>query len=36
VIKSRRMRWSRHIACMKRGCNAYKIVAEKDAGKETT
>jgi hypothetical protein len=36
VIKSRRMRWSRYVACMGKRRNTYNIVAEKDEGKETT
>jgi hypothetical protein len=33
VIKSRRMRWARHVACMGEIRNAYKISVKKSDGK---
>jgi hypothetical protein len=32
VIKSRRMRWERHVACMKETRNAYSILVGKPEG----
>jgi hypothetical protein len=33
VIKSRRMRWGRHVVCMGEMKNMYKILVEKPQGK---
>jgi len=35
VIKSRRMRWDGHVACMCKMRNVYKILARKIEGKRT-
>jgi hypothetical protein len=35
-IKSRRMRWEGHVACMGEGRNMYRVLVEKPEGKETT
>jgi hypothetical protein len=36
VIKSRRMRWVRHAACMGEGRGVYRVLLGKPEGKETT
>jgi hypothetical protein len=36
AIRSRRMRWARHVACMGKMKNAYNIFVGKPEGKETT
>jgi hypothetical protein len=33
VIKSRRMRWARHVACMGEGRGAYRVLVGRPAGK---
>jgi len=33
VIKSRRMKWARHVACMGKKRNAYKVLLGKPDGK---
>ena len=35
VIKSRRMRWARHVARMEEGRGVYKVLVGKPEGKET-
>ena len=35
VIKSRRLRWARHVARMKEGRNAFKIITSKPTGKRS-
>jgi hypothetical protein len=34
VIKSRRMRWLGHVACMEEGRGAYRVLVEKPEGRE--
>jgi hypothetical protein len=34
-IKSRRMRWAGHVACMGEGRNVYKVLVGKSEGKKT-
>jgi hypothetical protein len=36
TIKSRRMRWARHVALMEKKRKAYKLLLGKPEGKETT
>ena len=36
VIKSRRMRWAGHVACMGEERRVYRVLAGKPGGKETT
>jgi hypothetical protein len=36
IIKSRRMRWAGHVACMGEKRNAYRLLVGKPEGKETT
>jgi hypothetical protein len=35
VIKSRRMRWAGHVACMGDGRDAYRVLVGRPEGKET-
>jgi hypothetical protein len=35
LIKSRRMRWARHVACMGEGRNVYRVLVGKPEGKRT-
>jgi hypothetical protein len=35
-MKSRRMRWAGHVACMGEGRNVYRVLVGKPEGKETT
>jgi peptidoglycan/xylan/chitin deacetylase (PgdA/CDA1 family) len=35
-IKSRRMRWVRHVACMGEGRNLYRVLVGKPEGKNAT
>jgi hypothetical protein len=34
-IKSRRMRWAGHVACMGEGRNVYRVLVGKPKGKKT-
>jgi hypothetical protein len=36
VIKSRRMRWAGHVACMGEGRGIYRVLVGRPKGKETT
>jgi hypothetical protein len=34
LIKSRRMRWAGHVACMEKGRGVYEVLVEKSEGKK--